>query len=116
MRVSVLSPMPGLEDLSDAELRQVTDAVVIYRRHVPWGAPFTCIVDEPVDFCRLAYIKFYLPRLRADSRDLQGVSFVYAFLADVPDEDVAAVRRRLDLETVVHLALRQLARDFYTRG
>jgi hypothetical protein len=107
------SPMPGLEDFTDAELRNMPDVVVIYRRHIPWGD--AGIIDEPVEFSRLRYVNFALPRLRADSRDLQAVSFIYHWIQAVPDEDLAAVRRRLDLETMVHLALRRLARDLSTR-
>ncbi|MBC7932034.1 MAG: hypothetical protein H7Z38_15865 [Rubrivivax sp.] len=91
------------------------DIVVVYRRHVPWGAPPTCVIDEPVEICRLSMIKFQLIRLRHDARDLQGVSFIYRFVLGVPDADLCAVRAHISLEEQVHLALRFVERDFYTR-
>ncbi len=107
--------MPGIEDYSDYQLRQISDAVLVYRRHVPWGESLDRIVEEPVDLCLLDLIKFHLHRLRQDARDLRGVSFIYRFTISVPDEDLAAVRSHIKLEEEVHLALRCLERDFYTR-
>ncbi len=110
----MLNPMPGLEDFTDAELRDMADVVVIYRRSVPWGE--SIIIDEPVDLCRLPMINFALPRLRLDARDMHAVSFTYRFVQAVPDADMAALRARLSFEEAVHLAIRRVERDFYTRG
>ena len=115
MRVSVLNPMPGLEDFTDAELRDMTDVVIVYRHHVPWGKPSTCIVDEPVDLCRLGFISFTLPRLRLDACDLHGVSFTYRFVQAVSDADMATLRARLSFEEEIHFCIRWVERDFYTR-
>jgi len=105
--------MPGLEDYSDQQLRDMPDVVVIYRRYIPWGQ--TCIVDEPVDLSRLKMVNFALPRLRLDACDLQGVSFTYRFVQAVSDADMAALRARLSFEEEIHFALRFVERDFYTR-
>jgi hypothetical protein len=103
--------MQGLEEYSDAHLRRMDDAVLIYRNYVPWGAFKTDVVTEPVDLCRLRYINFHLPRLRLESLDLRGVSFTYQFVGGVSDADLAAVRAHIALEDEVHLYLRRLERD-----
>lgn len=115
MRAMVLNPMPGLEDFSDQQLRDMPDVVVVYRRYVPWDLPLTCVAEEPVDLCRLSMIRFALPRLRLDACDLQSVSFTYRFVQAVSDEDMAALRARLSFEEEVHFAIRRVAKDFYTR-
>ena len=104
-------PMQGLEEYSDAELRRMDDAVLIYRHHVPWGAFASDVVTEPVDLCRLRYLNFHLPRLRLEALDLRRVSFTYQFVGGVPDLDLAAVRSHIVLEDEVHLYLRRLGRN-----
>jgi hypothetical protein len=103
--------MQGLEDYSDDHLRLIDDAALIYRNHMPWGAFMSEVVAEPVDLCRLRYIKFHLPRLRLEALDLRGVSFTYQLVGGVLDADLAAVRAHIAFEDEVHLYLRRLERD-----
>lgn len=107
--------MYSLEEHSNAYLRALPDVVIIYRSHVPWDASIDETVCEPVDLCQLKFIEFHLVRLRRDARGLTRASFTCRLVRDVTDDDLAAVRAHMELESEVHIYLRRLAREMSTQ-
>jgi hypothetical protein len=107
--------MFDFEGYTDDELRAQGDIVVVYRRHVPWDAPRDWVLEDAIEFSRFDTVNFILAKLRLDALDMRAVSFTYRFIQDVDDYDIRKVRAHIASELEVHLVLRRIRRDFYTR-
>ncbi len=106
-----------LEECSNNELRTTPDVVVIFRVHFSWAtSDLEDEVVEPVALARLHFLRYTMPRLRFDARDLRGVDFYWRDVRGLDDHVLDRVKAHLRQETEIHYCLRRLGRDLSIRG
>lgn len=97
------------EECSNNELRVTPDLVVVFRVNFLWLSPdLIGEIVEPVAICKLRFLRYQMPRLKADARDLRGADFYWRDLSVLDDHVLDRVKAHLQQENEIHLCLRHL--------